>query len=220
MDFLAKYKFRFELWPAPADFDDNTASPKAHTHGWLLTEAEKLACPSAPASMATCPTSRSSPTSATWKRPSWKAAGIGPSWLSRFSPAVMVQRPRPPLHGAAGKGRNQDVRRPSRNRELDDALREIGHLRLVHLSRRCLRLAVNDWRATIQKKLRLGLDELSAMYNRKDHPFKSFAEVTMPEVATLSKACPAWCRTWKANGISGPSRIRTKGSRANGGTPT
>jgi len=221
MDFLAKYKFRFELWPAPADFDDNYSVLRKPHPRLAADEAEKLGVPVSARLYGNLPHVKEftdlRDVEAPFMEGGWYWAILGyrdfprQSWFSVPGRLYMARQAKDEIKMYAG------------HPEIESWMMPYGgnrHLRLVTL----ITAMSPPPRSTTgarpsRRKLRLGLDELSAMYNRKDHPFKSSPKLRC-RGGHFRRPARHGAGPGKANGISGPSRIRTKGSRANGGTPT
>ena len=164
MDFLAKNKFRFELWPAPADFDDNYSVSESHTHGWLLAEAEKLGVPVSARLYGNLPHVKEftdlRDVEAPFMEGGWYWAILGyrdfprQSWFSIPGRLYMARQAMDEIKMYAGHPEIESWMMP---------YGEIGTYDWYTYHGDVSASAVNDWHATIQKKLHLSLDELSAM---------------------------------------------------------
>ena len=186
MNFVAKYNFRFELWPQPGDFDDNYSVSERHTHGWLLAEAEKLGVPVSARLYGDLPHVKEftdlRDVEAPFMEGGWYWAILGYRDFPRQSWFSIPGR----LYVA--RQAMNEIKMYADHPEIESWMLpygEIGAYDWYAYHGDISASALNDWRATVRNKLHLSLDELSAMYNRKDHPFKSYAEVAIPEVATF-----------------------------------
>ena len=123
MAWIQKYKFRFELWPQPEDFDDNWSVSQRHTHGWLLDEAKEHGVPVSGRLYGGLPHVKQFTDLRDVQQPfPGGRLVLGHSRLPRLPETFVVFKTEPPLYGASGAGRGEHVRGPSRDRKLDDAL--------------------------------------------------------------------------------------------------
>ena len=186
MKFLAKYNFRFELWPQPGDFDDNYSVPERHSHGWLLSEAGQLGVPVSARLYGNLPPVKEFTDLRDVEQPfmagGWYWSVLGyrdwprQSWFSPQGRLYMARQAQ------------DEIKLYAKHPEIESWMMpygEIGTYDWYIYHGDISPAAVNDWHATIRNKLHLSLAGLSAMYHRQDHPFKSYDEVNIPEVATF-----------------------------------
>ena len=187
MDWIQKYKFRFELWPNPADFDDNWSVSERHTHGWLLNEAEKRGVPVSGRLYGALPHVKQFTDLRDVEQPfmegGWYWAILGyrdyprQSWFSKPGRLYMARQARDEVNMYADHPEIESWMMP---------YGEVGTYDWYTYHGDISKSAQDDWRDTVQNKLHLSLAKLSSMYGRKDHPFTSYDDVMMPEVATFA----------------------------------
>ena len=186
MDWIQKYNFRFELWPNPGDFDDNWSVSERHTHGWLLHEAEQRGVPVSGRLYGALPHVKQFTDMRDVEQPfmegGWYWAILGyrdyprQSWFSKPGRLYMARQAR------------DEVKMYADHPEIESWMMpygEVGTYEWYTYHGDISKSAQDDWRDNVQNRLHLSLVKLSAMYGRKDHPFTSYAEVSMPEVATF-----------------------------------
>jgi hypothetical protein len=186
MDWIQKYHLRFELWPNPGDFDDNWSVSERHTHGWLLNEAEKRDVPVSARLYGALPHVKQftdlRDVEAPFMEGGWYWAILGyrdyprQSWFSKPGRLYMARQARDEVNMYADHPEIESWMMP---------YGEVGTYDWYTYHGDVSKSAQDDWRDTIQNKLHLSLAKLSSMYGRKDHPFTSYADVSMPEVATF-----------------------------------
>jgi hypothetical protein len=186
MDWIQKYGFRFELWPQPGDFDDNWSVSERHTHGWLLNEAEKRNLPVSGRLYGGLPHVKQftdlRDVQAPFMEGGWYWSILGyrdyprMSWFSKPGQLYFARQARDEVNMYADHPEIESWMMP---------YGEVGTYDWYTYHGDTSRSAQDDWRDNVQNRLHLSLDKLSAMYGRKDHPFKSYDEVVMPEVATF-----------------------------------
>jgi hypothetical protein len=184
MDWIQKYKFRFELWPQPADFDDNWSVSERHTHGWLLNEAEKRGVPVSGRLYGNLPHVKQFTDMRDVEQPfmegGWYWAILGyrdyprQSWFSKPGRLYMARQARDEVNMYADHPEIESWMMP---------YGEVGTYSWYIYHGDVSQSAQDDWHARIQKE-GLSLAELSAMYER-EQPFKSYDEVPIPEIATF-----------------------------------
>jgi hypothetical protein len=186
MAWIQKYKFRFELWPQPADFDDNWSVSERHTHGWLLHEAEQRGVPVSARLYGGLPHVKQftdlRDVEAPFMEGGWYWSILGyrdyprQSWFAEPSRLYMARQARDEVNMYADHPEIESWMMP---------YGEVGTYDWYTYHGDISKWAQDSWRGQVENKLHLSLDELSKMYGREDHPFKSYAEVSMPEVATF-----------------------------------
>jgi hypothetical protein len=186
MDWIQKYKFRFELWPNPADFDDNWSVSERHTHGWLLNEAEKRGVPVSGRLYGALPHVKEFTDMRDVEQPfmegGWYWSILGyrdyprQSWFSKPGRLYMARQARDEVNMYADHPEIESWMMP---------YGEVGTSTWYVYHGDVSQSAQDDWHARIQKE-GLSLAELSAMYERTDKPFTSYNEVPIPEIATFA----------------------------------
>jgi hypothetical protein len=187
MDWIQKYKFRFELWPNPADFDDNWSVSERHTHAWLLDEAKKRGIPVSGRLYGALPHVKQFTDLRDVEQPfmegGWYWAILGyrdyprMSWFSKPGRLYMAKQARDEVNMYADHPEIESWMMP---------YGEVGTYDWYTYHGDISKSAQDDWRDTVENKLHLSLAKLSSMYGRKDHPFASYDEVSTPEVATFA----------------------------------
>ena len=187
MDWIQKYKFRFELWPAPADFDDNWSVSERHTHGWLLNEAEKRGIPVSGRLYGALPHVKQFTDLRDVEQPfmegGWYWAILGyrdyprQSWFSKPGRLYIARQARDEVNMYADHPEIESWMMP---------YGEVGGPGWYTYHGDISQSAQDDWHDLIENKLHLSLSELSAMYERTEKPFTSYTEVSIPEVATFA----------------------------------
>jgi len=188
MDFLAKYNFRFELWPNPTDFDDSYSIPSRSGFGWLVTEAGKLNVPISARLQGRLPHAKEFtdafelPSSFIeggwyWGTLDWRV-NHRQSWFN--IPARLY----------IARQAQDEINLEKDHPEIESWMMPYGEVAGSYpwysYQGDVSPSAVDDWHRTIKNKLRLSLAELSEMYVRKDKPFQSYDEVPIPEIATFA----------------------------------
>lgn len=186
MDWIQKYHLRFELWPNPGNFDDNWSVSERHTHGWLLNEAEKRDVPVSARLYGNLPHVKQFTDLRDVEQPfmegGWYWSILGyrdyprQSWFSKPGRLYMARQAR------------DEVKMYADHPEIESWMMpygEVGTYEWYMYHGDISKSAQDDWRDNVENKLHLSLPKLSAMYGRANHPFKSYADVSIPEVATF-----------------------------------
>jgi hypothetical protein len=186
MDFLAKYKFRFELWPEPGNFDDNYSVSQSHTHGWLLSEAEKLNVPVSARLYGALPHVKEFTDLRDQQAPFMEGGWYWSILGYRDFPRQSWFNPQGRLYIA--RQAQQEILKYADHPEIESWMMpygEVGTYDWYTYHGDISPSALNDWHQTIRNN-HLSLAELSAMYARASKPFHSYDEVPIPEVATFA----------------------------------
>lgn len=187
MDWIDKNKFRFELWPNPTGFDDSYSVPETHDQGWLIAESEKRGVPISGRLYGGLPHVKEytdgfeQPMS--FMEGGWYWATLGwrgiphQSWFNSNGRLYVARQAQ------------NEIKVYKDHPEIESWMLPYGEMSYYdwyayHADRSPS--AVASWHDTIQNKLKLSLSELSAMYNQRERPFKSYDEVPVPEVATFA----------------------------------
>ena len=188
MDFLAKHEFRFELWPQPTEFDDSYSIPMDRAFGWLITEAEKKHVPMSARLYGRLPHAKEFTDAFElprtfleggwyWGTLDWRV-NHRQSWFNVPARLYMARQAQ------------NEMKLEKDHPEIESWMMPYGEVAGSYpwysYHGDVSPSAVNNWHETIQNKLHLSLAELSEMYGRKDKPFKSYDEVTIPEIATFA----------------------------------
>ncbi len=192
--FCAKYDFRIELWPHPAEHDDSYDVNEWASMGWKTKEAEKMGVPLSARLY---------------------GGGIGGSLMPiRKEFTEVQQQPLPFLDGGwyhenlEYRSQPQQSWYDNRARlymarqtqgQMRDLLRlcpdlgswmlpygEVGNPLWVEYHGDRSPAALRDWHESLRVKNKLGLDEVSEMFGRRENPFRSWDEVPIPEFATFA----------------------------------
>ena len=187
MNFVSKYNFRFELTPNPALFDDNFSVPERHEMAWKLEEARKFNVPVSARLYGNLPHVKQFTDAfdrpAPFMEGGWYWSTLGHRQWGRqswFHPGARLY--------IARQAQEEVSLYLSSYPEIESWMMPYGEIStydwyVYHGDHSAAALA--DWHLTLRDKLRLPLDEVSAMYDRKDKPFASYDEVPIPEVATF-----------------------------------
>lgn len=187
MAWISKYNFRFELWPQPEDFDDNWSVSQRHTHAWLLDEAKEHNVPVSGRLYGGLPHVKQFTDLRDEQQPFMEGGWYWPilgyrdypksSWFSKPSRLYMARQARDEVNMYADHPEIESWMMP---------YGEVGTYDWYIYHGDVSKSAQDDWHDTIQNQEHLSLGELSEMYGRKDKPFKSYADVPIPEVATFA----------------------------------
>jgi hypothetical protein len=187
MAWLAKYNFRFELWPQPTEFDDSYSIPIQRNFGWLLTEAQKLNVPVSARLYGRMPHAKEFTDTFDLPRPfvegGWYWSTLDwrmnhrMSWFSKPGRLYMARQAQ------------DEIKLNADHPEIESWMQpygEIGTYDWYMYHGDVSPAALADWHDTIENKDHLSLDELSKMFLRGDKPFRSYDEVPIPEIGTFA----------------------------------
>jgi hypothetical protein len=186
MDFLGKNDFRFEIWPQPVNFDDAYGTPERKGMDWLLTEAQKHNVPVSARLYGNLPHTKEFSDVRDVMQPFMEGGWYWSILGYRSYPRQSWFNPEGRLYMA--RQAQDEIKLYADHPEIESWMLpygEVGTYDWYVYHGDISPAALNDWHDTIQNKQHLSLDELSAMYNRKDHPFKSYDEIPIPEIATF-----------------------------------
>lgn len=183
MDFLQKYDFRFELWPKPANFDDNYSVGEWSELWWQLEEAKKRGITLGSRLYGDLPMTKE--TADGFERPAKFLQG---GWMrqdfnQKTMPHVSWFNPKARLYVAR---QAQQQMAPLLGEEITSWMSPYGEL--VHdewynFHADYSESALKNWHENLRDNLKLSLADVSAMFNRGDKPFTSWDEVPIPEIA-------------------------------------
>ena len=209
MEFLKKYDYRFELWPMPAQFSDNYSIGEWPELFWQLEEAKKRNITLGSRLYGDVPMAKEF--GDVFDRP---ASFLQGGWMR----PNLAQKSFPHLSWFNEKGRlfmarqAQEQMLPLLKEGITSWMCPYGEL--VHNEWYNYHADYSDdalanWHRVLKEKLKLGLPEVSAMFNRSEKPFTSWSEVPIPEIATfagLSGMVKDLEGNWQVRGESQPDQ--------------
>jgi len=187
LDWCAKYNFRFELWPKQTEFDDSYSVPETHDMDWIIAEAEKRGVPLSARLYGGLPHVKEYTDAfeqplpfieGGWYWPTLHYRGIPhQSWFNKLGRLYVARQAQ------------EEIRYYKDHPEIGSWMMPYGEMSYYDwyaTQGDRSPAAIANWRSMLKDKCKVNLREASAMYNRPSCPFRTWNDVTVPEIATFA----------------------------------